>query len=98
MLKSFQQSLNLTILPDATSDMDINFPTYLRASRKQLPDYSKSKDSNQIVPFTGGNSNSKLPFIRNDNFSSLFCPSGFEFQNENDGSFVKVEADAIAPQ
>lgn len=98
VLSNFQKTVNLNITPEQKGALDLNFPTYLRATRRQLPDYSKTKDATetQIVPFVGGNS--KMPIIKSDNFSSIFCPSGFEFQGEAENSFVKVENDAIAPQ
>ena len=91
-----QQTISLNLTPDQKAPLDLNFPSYLRASRKQLPDYSKS-NATQIVPFVG--SNNKAPFMKGENFSSLFCPSGFEFQGQEDSTFVKVEDDmAVSPQ
>lgn len=75
--------------------VEIDFPTYLRASRKQLP---KPTDSNpNQLAISLGNDSMKESIIKADNFTSFFCPSAFEFQTEEDSLDMKIEEGDIKP-
>lgn len=91
-LEDNQQPLSLNT-PSQKALIEYNFPSYLRSSRKQLPDYSKQKGPSETqlaLPHSGG-INTKPPVLKRDNLSSIFCPSGFEFHFEEHDSYVKIE-------
>ena len=67
-----------------------NFPTYLRASRKQLPNYSETKETNENQLALSFGPRTFKESTNNDGISSLFCPSGYEFQSEDDDTVIRM--------
>lgn len=90
-----QQPPSLKTHSEGKALIEYNFSTYLRSSRKQLPDNLKQRDHSRTqlaLPFTDSNLANEM--LKGDKFSSVFCPAGFEFQLEEQESSIKVEEGA----
>lgn len=76
-----------------------DFAGHLKATKRTVidfPDYRFLNSTSHIVTFDGS---PRVPAAKDDNFSSLFCPTGYEFQGRfNDFSSKESETAKLESQ